>query len=97
MQNPIRLLPGSLWMFYQAKLRLFLASDSSRVRNLLPPIAVHVSTFEILQIMKATWRDELISLIDKDTEVVIEEFESLLVADEEWNTWGQEYEYISTT
>jgi hypothetical protein len=34
--------------------------------------------------MKATWHDELTSLIqDEDTEVVIEEFESLLVADEE--------------
>jgi hypothetical protein len=44
--------------------------------------------------MKAIWRDELTSLIDEeDTEVVIEEFENLLVADEEWSTWGKEYEY----
>jgi hypothetical protein len=37
--------------------------------------------------MKATWRDELVSLINEDTEVVIEEFENLLVADNEWDTW----------
>lgn len=38
---------------------------------------------EILQIMQAIWCDELMSLINKDSmEVVIEEFESLLVADE---------------
>jgi hypothetical protein len=50
--------------------------------------------FEILQIMKATWHDELTSLIlDKDTEVVIEEFESLLVADEEWDIWGKDYDF----
>jgi hypothetical protein len=36
-----------------------------------------------------------ISLINEDTEVVIEQFESLLVADEEWNTWGKEYKYLS--
>lgn len=52
--------------------------------------------FKILQIMKATWRDELTTLIqDEEIEVVIEEFESLLVADEEWNTWGKDYEYLS--
>ena len=44
--------------------------------------------------MKATWRDELKSLVDEDTEVVIEEFESLLVADEEWDIWGKEYPAI---
>jgi hypothetical protein len=50
--------------------------------------------FKILQIMKATWHDELTSLIwDEDTEVVIEEFESLLVADEEWNIWGKDYNF----
>jgi hypothetical protein len=44
--------------------------------------------------MKATWHDELTSLIwDEDTEVVIEEFESLLVADEEWDIWGKDYDF----
>jgi hypothetical protein len=45
--------------------------------------------------MKATWRDELTTLIqDEEIEVVIEQFESLLVADEEWNTWGKDYECL---
>jgi hypothetical protein len=42
--------------------------------------------------MKGTWHDELVSLIDEDTEVVIEEFESLLVADDEWDIWGKEFD-----
>ena len=44
--------------------------------------------------MKATWRDTLVSLAsfnEEELEVVIDEFESFLVADEEWNNWDKEY------
>jgi hAT family C-terminal dimerisation region len=71
------------WLFSSAKL-----TTTDRRSRLKAEI------FEILQIMKATWHDELTSLIqDEDTEVIIKEFESLLVADEEWDIWGKDYNF----
>jgi hypothetical protein len=99
MQNCIWHSPVLLLTFYQAKLLLSLASNHSPVQNSLLLIAVHVSKLKPSKYYKS-WKlhgvmSLCISLINEDTEVVIEQFESLLVADEEWNTWGKEYKYLS--
>lgn len=49
--------------------------------------------FEILQIMKSTWRDCLVDLTevnDEGLEQCTNEFMSFLVAEEEWDTWERE-------
>ena len=49
--------------------------------------------FEILQIMKSSWRDHLINLSninDEELEHCTNEFMSFLIAKEEWDTWEQE-------
>jgi hAT family protein len=49
--------------------------------------------FEILQIMKSTWRDRLINLAeanDDDLEECADEYMNFLIAEDEWETWEQE-------
>lgn len=48
--------------------------------------------FEILQIMKSTWRDRLVNLteVDDGLEQCTDEFMSFLIAEEEWGTWEEE-------
>jgi hAT family C-terminal dimerisation region len=48
--------------------------------------------FEILQIMKSTWRDRLKNLTevdDEDSEQCTDDFMSFLISEEEWDTWEQ--------
>jgi hypothetical protein len=48
----------------------------------------------MLQIMKSTWRDRLVNLVevndDDDLEECADEFTNFLIAEDEWETWEQE-------
>ena len=53
--------------------------------------------FEILQILKSTWRERLglAEVNDEDLEQCEDEFMNFLTAEEEWDTWEQEGSVIT--